>query len=130
MGGGESCVTICPASAAGDAVTYLQKLNDLRAPTGTNRGGAGGLAPLADPGTQTAREDLLFRERAFWMFGRGTRLFDLRRRVRDYGRLASSYPGAGASFFKGGNYGAQLSLPILQAELNNANATACDPTKP
>jgi starch-binding outer membrane protein, SusD/RagB family len=30
-----------------------------------------GLAPLADPGTPAARQDLLFRERALWLFGTG-----------------------------------------------------------
>jgi len=118
------------ALKAGDVATYLQKLNDLRAATGANSGGVAGLTPLADPGTQTAREDLLFRERAFWNFGRGSRLFDLRRRIRDYGRATTSFPGSGAPFHKGGNYGTQLSLPIPQAELNNANAQSCDATKP
>lgn len=114
----------------GDAAGFLLKINALRLPTGTGSGGVAGLAPLADPGTTAGREDLLFRERAFWMFGRGVRLFDLRRRIRDYGRPASSFPGSGAPFFKGGLYGAQVSLPIPQAELNNPNAKTCDPTKP
>src|SRR5258708_12475837 len=43
------------------------------------------MAPLADPGTQAGRVALLFREKAFWTFGRGQRLGDLRRLMRDYG---------------------------------------------
>jgi hypothetical protein len=30
--------------------------------------------------------DVMFRERAFWLFGTGTRLGDLRRLMRQYGR--------------------------------------------
>ena len=44
------------------------------------------LAALADPGTPAAREDLMFRERAFWLFGTGHRLGDMRRMIRQYGR--------------------------------------------
>ena len=117
------------ALAAGDATTYLQRLNDLRAP-GAASGGVAGLAPLVDPGTVAGRQNLLFRERAFWLFGRGVRVFDLRRLIRDYGRPASIFPGSGAAFHKGGNYGIQVALPIPQAELSNSNAKACDPTKP
>jgi starch-binding outer membrane protein, SusD/RagB family len=37
--------------------------------------------------------DVMFRERAFWLFGTGTRLGDLRRLIRQYGRDASTvYP--------------------------------------
>lgn len=46
------------------------------------------LPPLADPGSYAARVDLLFRERAFWTFLTGHRMGDLRRLVRQYGRVA------------------------------------------
>ncbi|HEX6134868.1 MAG TPA: tetratricopeptide repeat protein, partial [Longimicrobiales bacterium] len=39
----------------------------------------GTLAPLQDPGSPAARVDLLFQERAFWLFLTGHRLGDLRR---------------------------------------------------
>ena len=55
-------------------------LNDLRSQFP-------GLDPLTDPGTPEARVDLLFSERAFWLFTRGTRLPDLRRLTEQYGRL-------------------------------------------
>ncbi len=45
-----------------------------------------GLASLSDPGTDSGRVSLMFRERAFWLFGTGTRLGDLRRLIRQYGR--------------------------------------------
>lgn len=44
------------------------------------------LPPLSDPGSALLRVDILFRERAYWMFLEGVRLSDLRRKVRQYGR--------------------------------------------
>ncbi len=49
-----------------------------------------GLASLSDPGTDSGRVSLMFRERAFWLFGTGTRLGDLRRLIRQYGRDQST----------------------------------------
>jgi len=92
---------------------WLTTLNDLRATVP-------GLDPLADPGTATARQDLLFRERAFWLFGRGHRFGDLRRLVRQYGRPADSVFPTGA-WHKGGFYGTDVTIPVPQAEENNPN---------
>lgn len=90
---------------------YLAKLNEARATKA-------GLLPLADPGTPAARVDLLFRERAFWMFGTGHRLGDLRRLIRQYARGAETvFPTGG--WFKGGNYGTDVNYPISIDELNN-----------
>lgn len=44
------------------------------------------LPPLADPGTPTARLDLLMRERAMWLYLTGHRQGDLRRLARVYDR--------------------------------------------
>jgi hypothetical protein len=58
------------------------------------------LPALTDPGSADARVNLLFQERAFWMYLTGHRLGDLRRLVRQYGRGAETvfptgnYPGA------------------------------------
>jgi starch-binding outer membrane protein, SusD/RagB family len=41
-------------------------------------------------GSATRRVDVMFRERAFWLFGTGVRLGDLRRLVRQYGRDAGT----------------------------------------
>ena len=50
-------------------------------------------ADSAEGANATAQVDLMFRERAFWLFGTGTRLGDLRRLVRQYGRdQGSVYP--------------------------------------
>jgi hypothetical protein len=79
-----------------------------------------GLAALPDAGTEAARVDQLFRERAFWLFGRGTRTGDLRRLIRQYGRTESTVFPTGA-WHKSGNYGTDVNFPIPQAEQNNPN---------
>jgi starch-binding outer membrane protein, SusD/RagB family len=98
-------------SGAGTGGTYLSILNTLRA-TVT------GLAALTDPGADPARINQVFRERAFWLFGRGHRLGDLRRLIRQHGRTESSvFPNG--PYHKGGNYGSGVNFPLPQAEDNN-----------
>jgi hypothetical protein len=104
----------------GDATTYLAKLNAARATVSA-------LTPLADPGSTAAREDLLFRERAFWFWGTAHRLGDLRRLVKDYKRTAASVYPTGP-YFKGGAYGADVVLIPGQAEKNNTEFTGCSAT--
>jgi len=82
-----------------------------------------GLTPLVDAGSAAARLNQLFRERAIWLFGRGYRLGDMRRLVRQYGRTADTVFPVGA-WHKGGNYGTDLNFPVPQAELNNPNVPA------
>ena len=79
------------ALRAGNATQMLTILNALRAtpPKLGERPEPSGLAPLTDPGTEAARVDVLFREKALWTFGRGQRLGDLRRLIRQYGRTAA-----------------------------------------
>ncbi len=96
---------------AGNAAAALSTLNTLRA-TVT------GLTPLADAGSESARVDQLFRERAFSLFGRGTRTGDLRRLIRQYGRSADAVFPTGA-WHKGGNYGIDVNFPIPLAESNS-----------
>jgi hypothetical protein len=103
---------------------FLSKLNEARA-TVT------GLAPLTDPGTQTAREDLLFRERAFWFYLTAHRLGDLRRLLRPpYGRAATSVFPTGAYHKQGLTRGTQVSFIVPQPEENNPeyDASACNPS--
>lgn len=120
---------------AGDA-TFIDTLNALRASTSLMADPSFGtpLAPLVDPGTPTAREDLLFRERAFWLFLTSHRMGDLRRLVRQYGRAqASVYPTGGwrASFLsagvvsRSGSYGTDVNFPIPFDERNNPNFKGC-----
>ena len=108
---------------AGNAAGSLATLNALRAATGAGSGGVAGLAPLAAAATEAARVDQLFREKAFWTFSRGHRVGDLRRLVRQYGRPAAAVFPTG-TWHKGGSYGADVNLPIPQAEENNPNVTA------
>ena len=98
---------------AGTPDVSLATLNALRA-TVT------GLDPLADAGTGTAREDQLFRERAFWLFSTGHRTGDLRRLINHYQRPAESVFPTG-KWHKGGDYGSDVSLPVPQAEETNPN---------
>jgi hypothetical protein len=79
-----------------------------------------GLAPLIDAGTPAARVDQLFRERAFWMFGRGTRVGDLRRLIRQYQRPANTVFPVG-NYHKGGAYSADVNIPVPLQESNNPN---------
>jgi len=104
----------------GDATTYLAKLNAARTTVSS-------LTPLADPGSTAARENLLFRERAFWFWGTAHRLGDLRRLVKDYKRNAETVYPTGP-YFKGGAYGADVVLIPAQAEKNNPDFTGCSAT--
>jgi hypothetical protein len=105
-------------AAPGD---WLASLNDLRQTAITPA-----MPPLTDPGTQDARVDLLFRERAFWLFGTGHRLGDLRRLVRHYGRDPESVFPSGPHRL-GDNYGTATSLafPWVEAAVQNPAITGC-----
>jgi hypothetical protein len=82
-----------------------------------------GLAPLADAGTAAARENQLFRERAFWLFSTGHRVGDLRRLVKYYSRTAESVFPTG-DWHKGGPFGPDVNFPVPQAEETNPNVVA------
>jgi hypothetical protein len=109
---------------------YLQILNALRAsPPGNIYPAAtypriASLAPLADPGTQAARVDLLFQERAYWMWLTSHRLGDMRRLIRQYNRPQQSVFPSGA-YFRGGEYGSDVNFPIPVDEENNPGAGQC-----
>ena len=121
----------------GDTGTWLTRLNDLRASVralmtaryegyasrvpGTNNPNQT-LAALTDPGTDAARVDLMFRERAFWLFDTGHRLGDLRRLIRQYNRPQNQVFPSGA-YHKGGVYGADVNFPIPFNETQNPNFT-------
>ena len=90
-------------------------LNDLRA------GADIGLDDLDEPGTQAEAEDLLFSERAFWLFATGHRLGDMRRLIRQYDRTADEVFPSG-TYIKGGSYGTDVNLPIPRSEHNNPSA--------
>lgn len=104
------------ALKAGNPTLMVAKLNQAR----TEGGVAGLAANLTDPGTSAAQVNLVFRERAFWMFSTGHRLGDMRRLIKFYGRPTESVFPTGA-WHKGGNYGPDVNFPVPQAEENNPN---------
>ena len=97
------------ASAFG---AMTQRLNDLRDLVG--------LAPFADPPDLVSATDLLFAERAFWLFATGHRLGDMRRLIRQYGRDPETVFPTG-DHFRGDTYGTDVNLPLPRREANNPN---------
>ena len=107
------------AYRAGDFPGMVAKLNQAR-----TQGGVTGLAAnLTDPGTDAGRVDLIFRERAFWLFSTAHRVGDLRRLIKFYNRSAESVFPTG-EWHKGGPYGTDVNFPVPQAEETNPNVTA------
>ena len=110
---------------ASDFAGMTAILNALRAaPPKTGNVAPTAMTALTAPATQDAAIDLYFREKAFWQFGRGERLSDLRRLVRQYGRTQDQAFPTGA-FHKGGNYGTLTAFPVPDAEKSNPNFTGC-----
>lgn len=105
---------------------WLTTLNDLRA-RGIDISGLAldaPLAPLADPGTVDGRVDLIFQERAMWMYLTIHRWGDMRRLIRQYGRNAEDVFPSGP-YFKGGTYGTQIVAYPLPAERNHPAYNGC-----
>lgn len=98
---------------------WLSILNDLRAvaidpPMG----------PLMDPGTPDGRVDLVFRERAFWLFATGHRMGDLRRLLRQYGRSQNNTHPVG--HYKGPqDYGTDVVFILTLSEQSNPEGFVC-----
>jgi hypothetical protein len=130
----------------GDITNWLATLNALRsaqiqitAPSPTSTGTHPGwivpvMPALTDPGAGSGTLDptsprlkLFFREKAYWQFGRGIRLGDLRRQIRDYGFApdgSQNFP-TGAHY-KGGSYGTDVNLPITTDEqVGNPKFSLC-----
>jgi hypothetical protein len=98
---------------------WLGVLNDLRATAITPA-----LTPLADPGSFDARVNLLFRERAFWLYLTGHRMGDQRRLIRQYGRPPDTVYPTGL-YHDGVPYGTELNLIPPNTEAPNANYKGC-----
>jgi len=113
--------------AGNDIAGMMTILNDLR--TNTTRPAIGlntipVMPALATPATKDAAITLLFRERGFWTFGRGQRLADLRRLVRQYGRTDDQVFPTG-QYFKGGQYGTDENIPVPNSEQVNPLFHGC-----
>jgi hypothetical protein len=111
---------------ANDIDGWAAKLNDLRAHAITPA-----IPDLTADSTLTAsadrRIDVMFRERAMWLFLTGHRQGDLRRLVRQYHRRQDDvYPTGGYPAGPLGNYGVFVNLPAPQTEaLNNPSFHGC-----
>jgi hypothetical protein len=115
----------------GDYAGMTTILNALRATTvtlGAITVTSAQLPPLATPTSNDAAINQLFRERAFWTFGRGQRLGDMRRLIREYGRAQTSVFPTG-DYPNGGSYGDDVMLPIGPDEIGNPNFKACQDFK-
>ncbi len=111
---------------ANDFAGMFATLNALRTSAQTigNKTIAAMPALTNGPTTKDAALNIFFREKAFWQFGRGFRLGDLRRLIRQYGRTQDNVFPIGA-FFKGGTYGTDVNLPMSDVELTNPNFHGC-----
>ncbi|MEP6732148.1 MAG: hypothetical protein ABJE10_15995 [bacterium] len=110
---------------AGDIPGMMTILNALRATPPSLAGVAVTALPaLATPADVPSATTLLFREKAFWTFGRGQRLPDLRRLVRQYNRPQDQVFPTGL-FFKGGSYGTDVNFPVPTSEQTNPLFSAC-----
>jgi hypothetical protein len=129
----------------GDTVAFMAGLNGLRTspPEYILAGVQGTTAPgdqprpvpvmvaLATPASSAAAVNLLFTERARWLWGTGHRLNDLRRLVRavgtrgGYGRAENTVFPNGPYFKNGLVYGTDVNYPVPLDETNNPNFTQC-----
>jgi starch-binding outer membrane protein, SusD/RagB family len=82
------------------------------------------MAAQATPGTAAAARDRFFREKAFWQFGRGWRLNDLRRLMRQYGLPQDQVYPTGTFFKTSLPYGTDITFPVTSSESPNPNYPA------
>lgn len=106
----------------GDRDAMFAMLNTLRA-----TGLAAAITPLAAaPTTQDAAIDMLFKERAFWMWLTGHRMGDMRRLMRQYGRPHTAvFPTGAMSLRPGDTYGTDVNFIVPFPERNNSKFTGC-----
>jgi len=126
------------ALQAGDTLAgggFLTGLNAIRAAPpayfNSNRVGVAAVAPMAalttaDITAAGGAVNLLFAERARWLWLTAHRLSDMRRLIRQYGRATESVFPTGA-YFKPPypTYGTDVNFPVPIDELNNPNFTSC-----
>ena len=112
---------------ANDIAGMMTILNALRrSPQSLGPITVAAMADLATPATKDAATNLFFREKAFWQFGRGIRLGDLRRLIRQYGRTQDQVFPTGTFHKNGGPpYGTDVNLPVTDNEKTNPNFTGC-----
>ncbi|HWZ60012.1 MAG TPA: RagB/SusD family nutrient uptake outer membrane protein, partial [Gemmatimonadaceae bacterium] len=120
------------ALQGGDASTWAADLNALRAaaPSTYLQLDSAVRAMKTDPTgvdslhpTQDQAVDILFRERAFWLYGTGTRQADLRRLIRQYGRDQNTVFPSGP-FANGNNPNLLSPLPSYGTDVSFTLPTA------
>jgi hypothetical protein len=123
------------ALQAGQTGTWAADLNALRSnASATYLQMASSMTPLTTDSTTGASAsmqiDVMFRERAFWLYGLGTRVGDLRRLIRQYKRSANTVFPTGP-FVNGNNrnlpspiptYGTDVSLTLPTPASFQANS--------
>jgi len=110
---------------AGNISSMMTILNALRtAPPRMGNFQPTAMATLPDPPDQASAVNLFFREKALWTFGRGQRLNDLRRMIRQYGRTEDQVFPAGV-YPKGGTFGHDVNFPVPDNELVNPLFKGC-----
>jgi hypothetical protein len=112
---------------AGLVSTWASDLNALRADSAETHVGFGSRVMLTPDSTTAASADLqlqvMFRERAFWLYGFGTRLSDMRRLVRQYGLNAESVFPTGA-YPNGNDPALPTPLPEYGTDVNMSLPTS------
>lgn len=104
--------------AQGDFLGAFNTINALRAAVvNASTGAAAPLGGLTPALTERDRWLQIFNEKAFFQFGRGYRLGDLRRMIRYYDFAENEVFPTG-EYFKGGDYGTAVNFPIPLEERN------------
>ena len=117
----EAALQAAPDDTSSQATGWLGIRNHLRETAITPA-----LPDTTDPGSFDARVDLLFRERALWLFLTGHRLGDLRRLIRQYGRDQSTVFPVGPYDAGSGTFGTDVNAPIPPDERKyNPRFTGC-----
>jgi hypothetical protein len=104
----------------GKVDAWIDTLNSLR-----RNAIAPALSMLVDPGTQEERVNLLFKERAYWLFATAHRQSDLRRLVRQYGRSQYDVFPVGMYLMSAYTYGNDIDVQIPKEERRNPLFTGC-----
>jgi hypothetical protein len=107
----------------GDIGGWKAKLDSLRA----NAISPAMSALTADSTTlapSAMQVDVMFRERAFWLYLTDHRLSDMRRLIRQYGRGSETVFPTGTTV-SGTTYGTDVTFPVSSDEANNPNFHGC-----
>lgn len=116
---------------AGDTVNFLARHNAVRGTPPPYSRVAAALPALSTAGLTAAQVvDLHFRERAFWLWLTGHRLWDMRRLARPasvggYAHAIESVFPTGPYFKQAFTYGTDVNLPVPFDEQNNPKFEQC-----